>query len=260
MASNEVRTASAYCGDLILDLRATCMKLQGMDGAEFEAVAGYTDRHLGQFYRRIEACRRFMELHRTATVEPFAFGEAFRRWNPSSGGILAGLRGNDPFTVVGDSRQILACLELITMNIQTSTVRSFEIRVHADTKPPSLLVTMNGAPPFGHRLSFGGGLDVTWETLANRWADATDGGLLYEDDPGIVLDLSGREVGTLGVSSFEPAELCLRRAERAMMPWRGTIGNTETGYADPEEAPRLYATHLERATAHLEEAVAIVSA
>lgn len=259
MADDLSHMARSCCSDLALDIHETVRELQEMDATAFEEQHGPVDRRLGQYCQRLEACRRFLEIHRPAIHAPVNFGEVFREWNPSTGQVAVGIEGRRQVPVTADSRQMLACLELIAANAAAGAPRDFEIRVYGDAVPPSILIQIPGEPRLGPTLDFGHGLELDWRAIAARWAAATGGGLLYEDNLGLVLELEGQQEWDEGIPGFDTAEDCVRKAERAMRPWRGAIGNTDAGYAAPEEATALYIGALERALRCLEQASSAIT-
>lgn len=245
----------ACCGNIAMDLREAMGTLDAQDVASIDEWMGGLDRTFGQYFRRIEACRRYLELHRPANTDHFSFGEAFHRWNPSSGGVVLGFDGAGKLPLVGDSRQMLLCLELIALNACFDTARDFEIRVHAASDPPNLLIRLGEEARLGTTVQIGPDLTVSRDRLATCWAGATGGGQLHDTPDGLVMELHGDGTTVRGVTGGTEAEALLRKAERAMMPWRGAIGHTETGYVAASEVASLYRSHLTRAAGYLEEAM-----
>jgi len=253
MEDNVSDRALAYCRDLSSDVRDQIALLQEYDRESFEAELGQIDLALGELFRRVEGCRRFLSLHRVSDAVRFSFGEVFHQWNPSASGVVLGFSGEGRLPVVGDRDQLILCLDLLAQNAEWGKAEDFEIRVHADSDPPNILVRDSVGAVSRSPLAFCAGLSLGHQAFAERWASATQGGAFAEtEDGGLVLDLEGDAPWDSGVPSFATASEFLQRAARTMMPWRGVIGTAETGYSSAEEGAGLYASLLERVTENVE--------
>lgn len=244
--------AGQVCAALCSELGRQIQHLKSVTNEDFQEQLGATDRSLAVAFRRVEALRRFSQLHRPSVVEPFQFGAVFRQWNPSTDGAVLGFGGEEDLPLVGDRDQLVVALDLITKHARSQGMRPFELRAHAQTDPPNLLLVSPEEDRAPWPLTLGFGLDIDADALADRWASATQGGRVHYRSPDTLeLALRGDTDWAHGDEAFVEAEKSFFRAEQTMRPWRNVVETAESGYHAMEEGGALYATLLQRALGHI---------
>ncbi len=241
-----LRKGEKACSELVSELERLADTHFNEVGAEAELQWGVIDRAFGKCFQRIQALRRYCGVLRKAQSESISIGKLFNRWNPSGKGVVLGFVDGQTASLRGDRRQLLDCLDALTQHVRDQAPDAFEVEVHTASDTPRIYFKSLTAEIDYSVLRIGPGLTLDLSTLRQQWAAATGGGVVYEEDAMLVLELEGDEHVHGGLAPCGKAEAFLSRAERSMRPWRGAIGTTETGYASKEESLRLYEDLLRR--------------
>ncbi len=231
------------------DVHAALDELQNqLDGAQtdeqFEDTIPQIDRRMQQAYYELEACRRYVTLHRAPVHKAYDPAALLRS---QSGHVPMDLKnGREVPELEGDPQQILDTLKVILESMKLHKQMHLTAALYIEGDVPRYSIGVQGMAVFPTEYNVGKYFSIKLEQLDHTWRHATGGGSIDHTPSLVTLELGGEPASNGSLPDAKAISDELERAARRLMPWRTADGQYHGGLVHPDETRQLYAQSIKK--------------
>ncbi|GMV99593.1 MAG: hypothetical protein AMXMBFR84_07320 [Candidatus Hydrogenedentota bacterium] len=227
------------------ELASLSRQLGALTPYEVSHAVPELDTRLRRVYEGLEACRKYVALHRPPECRYYKPAETIRS--------IKGTLSASPFTIdvqanrecYGDPDQIGEILKIMVRSLPP-TQGGVTVELLLASVQPKIVVSVDGEARFPETFVIEGMIAVTLREMGRCWIGATHGGHIHEAADGAVLYLEGNATVPDQNADMSALQVPLDVATRKLTAWRGAIGQYEEGLVAPEEVITLYAKNVDQ--------------